>query len=39
MTNDRMTVGYESERMYKEAEMNEFMVLYWHLSRQTVGKR
>ena len=38
MTNDRMTVDNESERMQKEAEMNEFTVLYWHLSGQTVGK-
>jgi hypothetical protein len=38
MTNDRMTVDNESERMYKEAEMNEFEVQHWHLSGETVGK-
>jgi len=36
MTNDRMTVDNESERMYKEAEMNEYKDLYCHLSGQTV---
>jgi hypothetical protein len=39
MTNDGMTVDNESERMYKEAEMHEYKVLYWHLSGQTVGKQ